>query len=154
MNAEVCDILIVGGGPAGSSCAWGLRDSGLDVLILDKVTFPRDKVCAGWITPAVADLLELDLSDYQQDNILQPITRFRTGIIGGTAIQTEYSQIVSYGVRRCEFDDYLLKRCEARYRLGEALKSIERTQKEWVINGTLRAKVVVGAGGHFCPVAR
>jgi phosphoribosyl 1,2-cyclic phosphate phosphodiesterase len=32
---ERCDVLIVGGGPAGSSCAFGLRDSGLDVLILD-----------------------------------------------------------------------------------------------------------------------
>lgn len=154
MESEVCDVMIVGGGPGGSSCAWGLRDSGLDVLILDKATFPRDKVCAGWITPAVVDLLQLSLSDYKRGRVLQPITRFRTGIIGSAPIQTEYSQVVSYGIRRCEFDDYLLKRCGARMKLGEPFKSMERIGDEWVINRRLRAKMVVGAGGHFCPVAR
>ena len=53
MSAGTCDALIVGGGPAGSSCARQLRRAGLDVLIMDKQEFPRDKVCAGWITPAV-----------------------------------------------------------------------------------------------------
>ena len=48
-----CDVLIVGGGPAGSSCAWRLVTAGLDVVVVDKANFPRDKVCAGWITPAV-----------------------------------------------------------------------------------------------------
>lgn len=154
MASETCDVLIVGGGPGGSSCAWGLRGSGLDVLILDKADFPRDKICAGWITPAVADLLDIDLSAYERDHILQPITHFRTGIIGGTTVETEYPDIASYGIRRCEFDNYLLKRCDARTRLGEPLKSIERGNEEWIINGCLRAKIVVGAGGHFCPVAR
>lgn len=154
MTIESCDVLIVGGGPGGSSCAWGLRDSGLDVLILDKADFPRDKICAGWITPAVADLLEIDLSVYERDHILQPITHFRTGIIGSTTVDTEYSDVVSYGIRRCEFDNYLLKRCDARTRLGEPLKTIERSHEGWIINGFLHAKVVVGAGGHFCPVAR
>ena len=52
---DACDVLIVGGGPAGSSCAWGLRSAGLDVAILDRQTFPRDKICGGWITPAGAE---------------------------------------------------------------------------------------------------
>lgn len=153
-ETESCDVLIVGGGPGGSSCAWGLRESGLDVLILDKATFPRDKVCAGWITPAVAELLELDLKDYSQGHVLQPISRFRTGLIGGSTIQTEYPDTVSYGIRRCEFDAYLLQRCGARTRLGESFQSLERTEDGWLVNGSLRAKMVIGAGGHFCPVAR
>src|SRR5206468_9342360 len=37
---DSCDILIVGGGPAGSACAWKLRSAGLDVLVLDKRKFP------------------------------------------------------------------------------------------------------------------
>tara|TARA_R110002111_G_scaffold262289_1_gene337882 strand:+ start:187962 stop:189098 length:1137 start_codon:yes stop_codon:yes gene_type:complete len=151
---ETCDVLIVGGGPGGSSCARGLCDSGLDVLIMDKATFPRDKVCAGWITPPVVDLLDLDLADYAREHALQPITRFRTGIIGGSAIETEYGKAVSYGIRRCEFDDYLLKRCGARTQLGVPLKTMERSEYGWLINGALQAKLVVGAGGHFCPVAR
>ena len=52
---DACEVLIVGGGPAGSACAWALRNRGCDVVVMDKATFPRDKVCAGWITPAVLD---------------------------------------------------------------------------------------------------
>lgn len=153
-QSETCDVLIVGGGPGGSSCAWGLRDSGLDVLILDKATFPRHKVCAGWITPAVAEILELDLETYSQGRVLQPISRFRTGMIGGTTIQTEYPKTVSYGIRRCEFDHFLLERCGARTRLGESFQSMERTEAGWLVNGIIQARLVIGAGGHFCPVAR
>ena len=54
-----CDALIIGGGPAGSTCANALVRHGLDVLVLDRKAFPRDKVCAGWITPAVVEVPEL-----------------------------------------------------------------------------------------------
>ena len=54
---DAFDVLIAGGGPAGSSCAWRLRDSGLKIAILDKQTFPRNKVCGGWITPEVLEVL-------------------------------------------------------------------------------------------------
>ncbi len=40
---DSCDVLIVGGGPAGSSCAWKLALGGLDTIILDKSHFPRHK---------------------------------------------------------------------------------------------------------------
>ncbi len=53
MSRRTCDVLIVGGGPAGATCARQLTRAGLDVLVMDKQHFPRDKVCAGWITPAV-----------------------------------------------------------------------------------------------------
>ena len=149
-----CDVLIVGGGPAGSSCAWGLRHSGLDVVILDRQVFPRDKVCGGWITPSVLSKLDIDQTDYARQRVLQPITGFRVGCIGGLAVETSYGEPVSYGVRRCEFDDYLLRRSGARLMLGTALTSLERTNNEWIANDRLRARVVIGAGGHFCPVAR
>ena len=54
---ESCEVLIVGGGPAGSSCARRLCDAGIDAMILDKAMFPRDKVCGGWITPQVLEAL-------------------------------------------------------------------------------------------------
>jgi len=151
---ETCDVLIVGGGPAGSSCARGLRQAGLDVVILDKATFPRDKVCAGWITPAVVDELELDLADYADSRVLQPITGFRVGILGGRDVTLGYDRPVSYGIRRCEFDDYLLQRSGARMRLGESLSSLRREGERWVANDSISAALVVGAGGHFCPIAR
>ena len=86
-----CDVLVVGGGPAGSACAWRLARSGLDVVVVDSAAFPRDKVCAGWITPQVIADLDLDLDDYRRGRTLQPITGFRTGLIGcDSEIETVY----------------------------------------------------------------
>ena len=151
---ESCDVLIVGGGPAGTTLAWKLRAAGLDVLILDKKTFPRDKTCAGWITPAVVETLKLDTADYARGRVFQPIRRFVTGTIGGKEVHTGYDTPVSYGIRRFEFDDYLLQRCGARVALGEPLKSLKHEGDGWVVNGRMHAPLVIGAGGHFCPVAR
>jgi len=149
-----CDVLIVGGGPAGSTCAHHLVRAGFDVVLLDKSGFPRDKTCAGWITPQVIDILSLDVDDYQDTRVLQPITGFLTGIVGGEPLVTRYDRQVSYGIRRCEFDHYLLERCGARLKLGEPVRSIERQGARWIVNGSIEAMMLVGAGGHFCPVAR
>ena len=149
-----CDVLIVGGGPAGSTCAWKLRAAGLDVVVLDKKQFPRDKTCAGWITPAVVEELALDTAGYSASRVLQPITGFRTGIIGGRVVDTDYDPPVSFGIRRCEFDHYLLQRSGARLRLGEKLEAIERSDHGWIINGSITTPMLIGAGGHFCPIAR
>lgn len=149
-----CDVLIVGGGPAGSSCAWALTHQGVDVLILDKATFPRNKTCAGWITPACATALDLDLDDYASSRVLQPITGFRTGMIGGPLLFSDFGRPVSYGIRRCELDHYLIERSGARLELGQAASSIRRDGGSWIINEQFKARVLVGAGGHFCPVAR
>ena len=44
-DERLFDVIIVGGGPAGATCALQLRNSGLRVLLIDKATFPRDKIC-------------------------------------------------------------------------------------------------------------
>lgn len=149
-----CDVLIVGGGPAGSTCARELKSAGLDVLVLDKSSFPRDKVCAGWITPQVVEELGMDIDDYRRERVLQPISSFVTGMGERASAQVRYDKIVSYGIRRCEFDHYLLQRSGARLRLGEAWQSMQRSEGRWLVNGNLSAALVIGAGGHFCPVAR
>ena len=151
---ESCDALIVGGGPAGSSCAWQLRRHGLNVMVMDKANFPRDKVCAGWITPAVIESLQLNTGDYARQHVLQPISGFRTGLIDGEDVETRYPAPVSYGIRRCELDNYLLRRTGAHLRLGEPLESLQRDGKRWIVNGVISTPLVIGAGGHFCPVAR
>ena len=149
------DVLIVGGGPAGSTLAWALRNAGLKIAILDKENFPRQKVCAGWVTPAVMQELEIDLDDYASARILQPVNGFRISLIGQKQVQSHYpGGPVSYGIRRIEFDHYLLQRCQAELRTGEAFEQMERTDRGWCVNGDIEARLVVGAGGHFCPVAR
>jgi flavin-dependent dehydrogenase len=99
---DTCDVLIVGGGPAGSSCARTLHREGLDVVVVDAAVFPRDKVCAGWITPQVVTELGLDIEAYRQSRTLQPITGFRVGLIGGgDETDAMYGRPVSFGIRRC-----------------------------------------------------
>jgi flavin-dependent dehydrogenase len=149
-----CDVLIVGGGPAGSTCARRLVQAGVSVVVMDRAAFPRDKVCAGWITPAVVQALDLDLDDYARRLTLQPFTGFQTASFDGPLRLTDFDRTISYGIRRCEFDHYLLNRSGARLRTGEPLQNLRREGHAWVANATLRADLVVGAGGHFCPVAR
>jgi flavin-dependent dehydrogenase len=150
---HTCDVLIVGGGPGGSSCAARLVDAGLDVLLVDRARFPRDKVCAGWITPAVVRALRLDLHDYAQTRTLQPFTGFWTGSVSGSLRRTAFDEVVSYGIRRCEFDDYLLTRSGVRVETHD-VREIRRDGSAWVVDDRIRARMLVGAGGHFCPVAR
>jgi geranylgeranyl reductase family protein len=151
---DTCDVLVVGGGPGGSSCAWKLKKSGLDVVVIDKASFPRDKTCAGWVTPEVFTALQIDLDGYSRNRVLQPITGFRTAVMDADQVETSYGKTISYGIRRCEFDQYLLERADARCWLGQAVRTIERNNGDWVVNDRIRAPLIVGAGGHFCPVAR
>jgi menaquinone-9 beta-reductase len=148
------DVLVVGGGPAGSSCASILVAAGRDVIVIDRARFPRDKPCAGWITPEVVAALGLDLAAYASRHTLQPITGFRFGWIGGRARTLDYPEPVSYGIRRCELDNHLLEASGARLALGTPAKDIQRFGDRWRVDETFEAPLLVGAGGHFCPVAR
>ncbi len=152
---ERVDVLVVGGGPAGSSLAWGLRRSGMRVRVMDRRRFPRDKSCAGWVTPPVWSALQIDPRAYAAGGrTLQPIRGFQVGRLGGAASHVSRGEIISHGIRRCEFDAFLLERSQAELRTGEALQTVERRADGWRVNGDTHARLLVGAGGHFCPVAR
>lgn len=150
-----CDVLVVGGGPAGSSLAWSLRNSGLEVIIMDRNRFPRNKVCAGWITPAVINTLQININDYARHNVIQAVHGFRISLMGEDDVEVYYpGKPISYGIRRCEFDRYLLNRTRARIIEDLSLKSLDRKDKYWCVNDDIQTRLVVGAGGHFCPVAK
>lgn len=159
MTDEIqCDVLIVGGGPAGSSVAWGLRDGDLDVAVLDRKEFPRNKICAGWVTPQILSELEIEEDEYRATGrIIQPIHGFSVQRIGSPEAVIDHGETVSYGIRRFEFDHYLIERCGARLLLGEPIQELRRTDDGWLVTTAsheVRARSLVGAGGHFCPVAR
>ncbi|MEJ5367640.1 MAG: NAD(P)/FAD-dependent oxidoreductase [Bryobacteraceae bacterium] len=149
-----CDVIIVGGGPAGSSCAARLQKAGMDVLVADRALFPRDKPCAGWITPQVLERLNLAPEQYSRHGVIAEVRAFRVSRLGSEPVEVRYDSPVSHAVRRCEFDRHLLERSGARVRTGTEISSIERREGRWVVNGEWEAPVLVGAGGHFCPVAR
>jgi geranylgeranyl reductase family protein len=151
------DAIVVGGGPAGSTCARVLRLAGWNVILLDRATFPRDKVCAGWLTPGVFSLLDLEPAEYRAAGLtLSEIRSFRTGLItrDRPLIETRYPTVVSYAIRRCEFDHFLLQRAGVRVLSGTPAATMERIRDRWIVNGSVEAPVLIGAGGHFCPVAR
>jgi geranylgeranyl reductase family protein len=149
------DAIVVGGGPAGSTCARALVRAGWRVAVVDRASFPRDKVCAGWLTPAVFDLLEFQPAAYRSAGlVLQDIQGFRTAVRGGPLREHHYDRVVSYAVRRCEFDAFLLGRANAVRFERTNVATLRRDDVWWVLNEQVRAPVIVGAGGHFCPVAQ
>lgn len=148
------DAIIVGGGPAGSACAARLGKGGMEALVVDRALFPRDKPCAGWITPETLARLGVAPEDYAGRGVMAPLQAFRVSRLGGRPIEVAFGAPVSYAIRRCEFDRFLLERSGARIRTGTEVAGLERRGGRWIVNGEWEAPVLVGAGGHFCPVAR
>lgn len=142
------ETVVVGGGPGGSSCARVLRRAGHDVLVLDSASFPRSKLCAGWITPKVLTDLELNPDLVPS---LEPIPTFRIHWKHyRPSIDPPAGQ---FSVRRIVFDAFLLERSAARVE-RHRVKSIERKGQSFIVDGRYRCRNLVGAGGTHCPVRR
>jgi flavin-dependent dehydrogenase len=141
------NVIIVGGGPAGSACAWRLKQNNIDCLILDQRSFPRFKPCAGWITPEVLKALDLNIADYPHS-----FTTFRSFHISirGFRFRLPARQ---HAIRRYEFDDWLLRRAGVPVQV-HAVKEIIQTANGYILDGQFTAKYLVGAGGTLCPVYR
>ena len=151
-----CDALIVGGGPAGSTCARALRLAGWDVVVLDRGRFPRDKVCGGWITPEVFPLLDSHPDDYRATGLtLQEITGFRTGLIDRRRlVETRYSDSSATPSADASSTTSCFDAPGSCARGHAALDAAARTATRGLPTSQIVTPVVVGAGGHFCPVAR
>jgi len=141
------EVIIVGGGPAGSTCAWKLRRSGIECLILDKEEFPRHKLCAGWITPKVVKDLEIDFNDYPHG--LVSIDKIYVNIFG-VKLKIKTHQ---YSIRRYEFDDWLLKRAGVPV-YTHYIENIRKENDRYIIDDRFCCRYLIGAGGTFCPVYR
>ena len=144
---KVADAIVIGGGPAGSTCAWKLRDAGLDVVVLDRMKFPRTKLCAGWVTPEALDDLELNPEDYPLS-----FMTFDELHLHWKALTVKLKS-KQHSIRRFEFDDFLLRRAGATV-LQHKVREIRRDGDDYVIDGQFRCKYLVGAGGTACPVYR
>ncbi|MCJ7591964.1 MAG: NAD(P)/FAD-dependent oxidoreductase [Woeseiaceae bacterium] len=144
---QVTDAVVVGGGPAGSTCAWKLREAGLNVTVLDRAAFPRRKLCAGWLTPEAMTDLELDPSDYPLSFMTFDKLHISWKAFTFTSTARQHS------IRRFEFDDFLLRRAGARV-LQHKVDEIRRIGGDFVIDGEYRCKYLIGAGGSACPVYR
>jgi flavin-dependent dehydrogenase len=142
-----CEVLIVGGGPAGSTAAWKLRRAGADVLILDRERFPRLKLCAGWITPEVVRELGMDVASYPHRLLTFPRLRVHVG-----RLQLPVA-CVQHSIRRYEFDAWLLERSGAPVE-QHTVRHIAADGDGYVIDDAYRCRYLIGAGGTRCPVYR
>lgn len=67
-DRDDADVIVVGAGPAGSATAHYLASAGLDVLLLEKAAFPREKVCGDGLTPrAVRELVAMGVPLREED---------------------------------------------------------------------------------------
>ena len=110
------DVIIVGAGPAGSTTAYYLAQAGLDVLVLEKATFPRDKVCGDGLTPrAVKSLVQMGVPIEDQGWLKNKGLRV---IGGGKRMELEWPELTNYPgyglVRtRASLDETLARRAQA-----------------------------------------
>jgi flavin-dependent dehydrogenase len=148
MAKDVVDVIVVGGGPAGSTCARFLVRGGARVAVVDRASFPRVKLCGGWLSTPIWDALALAAGDYPG------------GLWKWNKCHVRYQGVdraitcQGWFIRRFELDDFLLRRSGAALHLGVPAGDIARDGDGlWSLAG-LRGRHLVGAGGTHCPVAR
>jgi flavin-dependent dehydrogenase len=145
------ETIIVGGGPAGSTCACRLVQHGRDVLVLDKARFPRLKLCAGWITEKVLRDLEIGPGDYPHPMLRLDIRTHVRGL--PFALRWFPTPGENFSIRRVEFDAWLLARSGVEVVTHE-VRSIRRDGERYVIDEAFACRWLIGAGGTMCPVRR
>lgn len=141
------EVIIVGGGPAGSTCAWMLARAGKECLVLDAKMFPRVKPCAGWTSPQVFETLGIAPGSYPHSLTRLDRIHFH---LRGIRIPVATRQLA---IRRWEFDDWLLRRAGVPV-VQHRVREVARHDDGFVIDGRFRGRFVVGAGGTACPVYR
>src|ERR1043165_5239821 len=110
---QLFDVAIVGGGPAGSSCAAFCARAGLRTLVLEREKFPREKVCGDCLNPSCWPVLErLDLAQRLRDLPHSKLDSVEFIAIDGRKLIVDLpsGDDCELSVKRSLFDDLLLKR--------------------------------------------
>ena len=160
------DVIVVGAGPAGSTTAYYLAQAGLDVLLLEKSRFPREKVCGDGLTPrGVRALVAMGISVGEQDGWVR--NKGLRVIGAGKRMELPWPELSSYPgyglVRpRTDLDQMLARRAQqagARLLEGVTVTGPVLDDRTGRITGvaakadadgerTYRARVIVAADGN------
>ncbi len=161
-DAGLADVIVVGAGPSGSAISYYLATAGLDVLMLEKSSFPREKVCGDGLTPrAVKALTGMGVPIAEGDGWLR--NKGLRIIGGGGRIELDWPDLSSYPgyglVRsRTDFDQILARHAEkagARLLQGVNVTGPVIDDRTGRITGvtakdgrTFRGRMVVAADGN------
>jgi menaquinone-9 beta-reductase len=166
MNAR--DVVVIGGGPAGSATGLFLRALGYDVLLMDEAVFPRDKICGEGISPEAWRLLgALGAAEAVRGLSPYPLRGMTLTSPDGTVVRGDYrgTRLPGFALRRELLDAALLSCARAsgvevreRTRATDLLMSGGRVSGVICQNGgepeVVPARLVVGADGRRSLVAR
>jgi len=145
------DVIIVGGGPAGSSAAKRAGELGLETLLFEKEQFPRYKACGGGVTKQALSYLGFDLPPHLREaTIFAARVHFENGSIEAR-VETPLAVMVS----RSAFDAFLLEKARGSgvtVNMGERVRGVEEKGNAVEVvtdQGTYEAAfVIVGEGAE------
>ena len=160
---EIFDVAIIGGGPAGSSCAAFCARAGLHTLVLERERFPREKVCGDCINPSCWPVLErLEIAARVLDLSHSELTSVEFIAIDGHKVSVDLpsGDNCEISVKRSLLDHLLLKRARevgALVREEITVTALEHNG-DWKIatltSGDFRARALIAADGRNSTVAR
>src|ERR1700704_6421182 len=136
------DVLVVGGGPAGSTTAYRLAEGGASVLLADRASFPRDKPCGGGMTMRAVRECPVDPSPVVEEEVDIVELRFRYG----DAVERRSKQPVIRMTQRRVLDAFLLDAARER--------GVEVREGTTIDVTDAPADVVIGADGANGTTAR
>jgi len=159
---QLFDVAIVGGGPAGSSCAAFCAIAGLQSLVLERETFPREKVCGDCLNPSCWPVLQrLELAERVRDLSHSKLSTVEFISIDGHGVTVELPSGVDgeISVKRSLFDDLLLRRARelgANVHEHTTVTGLHRND-HWNIESAsgdfFQARILIGADGRNSTVA-
>ena len=147
---EQTTVVIIGAGPAGSTCGLLLRKRNIDCVLVDRATFPRDKICGGGLTPRSYKLLSQLLPQFRYD--YNSVHRLKLCIEGEQVLDFQMDEEIRI-VRRRQFDAQLLEEYQKSGGtfINEALTTIEEKDGQVIVTlksgRQITCKYLVGADG-------
>ncbi|MEP6465283.1 MAG: geranylgeranyl reductase family protein [Parafilimonas sp.] len=164
-----CDVLIAGGGPAGSALAFHLAKKGLKVIVAEAERFPRDKICGDGVSPiALAELEAMGIKKWKKFSLANEISKVGLFIKNDKVFidlsKPEHLPFHARIIPRIELDNWIYetaKKAGAAYLEDTRLMNYVITSsdviaqlKQGLSTKQIKAKVIVGADGSSSTVAR